>query len=255
MKYAWIFAVLLLLGGLIATAQTGEATAEVTELAPETTSIPISDLLGLPIEAPLSITLPEGWALLARDTYIYNDVMEDSDGAIETVPFDVYGGPLSNGTTGWIVVVWGFDSLVISSTSEADFEERSAWLDGLRMLQLVVFTPGCNLGTAAQRDYSVGGLPAVGTSFSAVDCPLELPNTRGWFASLKVDGLNFAFYSYADPIQPPESLFEFELQSILNTVDFSVDEITVSPEEFEATRDAFVATQLAVTPEATQTAP
>jgi hypothetical protein len=254
MKYAWIFAVLLLIGGLIASAQTSEATPELTEAAPEATAVIISDLLGLPIEPPMSMTLPEGWALLARDTYIYRDVIDYSDGGIETVPFDVYGGPLSNGTTGWIVVVWGFDSVILGM-SEADFEERSAWLDGLRMLQLVVFTPGCNIGTYPQRDYSVGGLPAVGTTFQALNCPLELPDTRGWFASLKVDELNFAFYAYADPIQPVQSLFEYELQAILDTVDFRVDEITVSPVEFEATRNAFIATQMAVTPQASQSAP
>jgi hypothetical protein len=258
MKYAWMFLVLLLISGLMVSAQNGEATPEVTpevspEVTPESAVIPISDLMGLSIQTPMTITLPEGWDLLTRDTYIYHDVIEDGDGSsIETVPFDVYGGALSNGGTGWIVVVWGFDSLAMMSTTEQEFDQRSAWLDGLRMLQLVVFTPGCNLGTAPQRDYSVGGLPAVGTTFQAVDCPLELPDTRGWFASLKVEGLNFAFYAYADPLQAVDSGFEYELQAILDTVDFTVDEVTISQAEFQATRESFVATQLATTPTATQ---
>jgi hypothetical protein len=249
MKYLWFVLVLLLVGGLLVTAQevTPEATPEVT-IAPEVTTIVINELLGLPIEAPVNFTLPEGWSLVLRDTYIYRDVVEDSDGPLETVPIDVYAGPLSGGSTGWIVLVWGFDSIVVTELmDEAEFEERSVWLDGLRMLQLVVFDPRCLVGTAPQRDYSVGGLPAVGTTFSVVDCPLGIPDTRGWFASLKVEGLNFAFYMYVDPLQPAGSMTEFELQAILDTAVFSVDEITVSQAESEATRNAFVQTQIAPT--------
>jgi hypothetical protein len=249
MKYLWMLVILLLVGGLLVTAQevTPEATPEVT-IAPESTTVVISELLGLQIEAPVSFTLPEGWSLVLRDTYIYRDVVEDADGPLETVPIDVYAGPLSSGTKGWIVVVWGFDSIVVTEiTGQEDFDTRSAWLDGLRMLQLVVFDPRCNMGTAPQRDYSVGGLPAIGATFNVVDCPLGIPDTRGWFASLKVEGLNFAFYMYVDPLQPAGSLTEFELQAILDTADFTVDEIIITQPEFEATRNAFVETQIAPT--------
>lgn len=246
MKYLWMLLALLLLGGLLATAQNE---AEVTpELTPEATEILI-DFLGLPIQPPMEISLPEGWDLLLRDTYLYNDIIANEDGSyLEDVPIDVYSGPLSNGVTGWIVMVWGFDSLVVSNGIEADFEERSMWFDGLRMLRLVVFEPSCNLGTGPQRSYTIGQVPAVGTTFSAVDCPNNWPDTRGWFASVKVDGLNFAFYAYADPLQPLESNFEYELQAILDTVVFKVDEVTITQAEFEATRDAYIQTLSAPTP-------
>lgn len=249
MKYLWLVLILLLISGLLVTAQTdSELTPEVT-IAPEATTVIISELLGLEIAPPLDITLPEGWSLLLRDTYIYRDVFQDSTVPLETVPIDVYGGPLSNGSTGWIVLVWGFDSIVVTDiTGQEDFDARSTWLDGLRMLQLVVFDPRCNVGTAPQRDYSVGSLPATGTTFNVIDCPFDIPDTRGWFASLKVDGLNFAFYMYVDPLQAAGSSTEFELQAILDTVDFRVDEITITQPEFEATRNSFIQTQVAPTP-------
>ena len=78
--------------------------------------------------------------------------------------------------------------------------------------------------------------------FSAVDCPFEQPDTRGWFASLNVDGLNFAFYSYVDPIQPAGSLAEIELQAIIDTLVFDVEAITITAAEFQATNQALALT-------------
>ena len=114
------------------------------------------------------------------------------------------------------------------------------------MWQFVVFDASCNIGTAPQRDYTVGGLPAIGTSFSAVDCPFEQPDTRGWFASLNVDTLNFAFYAYVDPIQPPGSFALDEIQTIVDSVVFDVEAITFTAAEVEATRQS-----IALTAEAT----
>ena len=108
--------------------------------------------------------------------------------------------------------------------------------------------PVATVGTAPQRDYVVGGLPAIGTSFSAVDCPFEQPDTRGWFASLNVDSLNFAFYAYVDPIQPAQSSALSDIQMILDSIVFDVESITFTAEEVEATRQA-----LALTPVATPT--
>jgi hypothetical protein len=71
-----------------------------------------------------------------------------------------------------------------------------------------------------QREYNVGGLTAIGTQFAAVDCP-ELPDTRGWFAGLRQYNLNYIFYVYTGPISAMDTA-EAELQSILNTVLFSV---------------------------------
>lgn len=208
----------------------------------------LDPLLGFGTLPPFEMTLPEGWQLVLRDTFTYQDLVLDGDGQLETLPIDVYYGPVSNEGEGWIVMLWGYDSLVPfePNLTESEYYERAAWLNGLRMLQFVVFDSRCNIGTAPQRDYSIGVLPAIGTTFSAVDCPGEQPDTRGWFAALNIDNLNFAFFAYADPIQPAGSIVEFELQAIIDTVVFNVEAITITAQEFHATRQA-----IALTPRAT----
>ncbi len=243
-KWISLFLALLLLtvAGLTS-AQDSTATP-----APEITETPapliLDPLLGFGTTPPLEITLPEGWQLALRDTFTYQDIIPDADGQLETLPIDVYYGPVTGGE-GWIVMLWGYDSIV-SSEGEltlSEYYERAAWLNGLRMLQFVVFDSNCNIGTAPQRDYTIGGLPAIGTTFSAVDCPFDLPDTRGWFAAMNIDNLNFAFFAYADPIQPAGSIVEFELQAIIDTVVFNVEDITITAQEFEATSQAVLATQ------------
>lgn len=226
---------LLMVGILVVSAQddTETPTPEPTATA---TPVPIDALLGLSIEPPMEITLPDDWERTLLDTYIYHDIMADSDGQLETVPIAIYHGPVADGD-GWIVVLWGFDSIVPIDTSLEDFNERALWLDGLRLLQFIIFDVRCNVGTAPQREYTIGEYTALGTTFSAVDCPFDVPDTRGWFAALEVDGLNFVFYNYIDPIPPVGSQSEYDLQAILDTVEFSVDELIVSRAEFEATRE------------------
>ncbi|MEL6307064.1 MAG: hypothetical protein AAFV98_06845 [Chloroflexota bacterium] len=238
---------LLLTGVLLASAQDDPTPTAPSPILPTATPtqeiVTINPLLGLRTRPPFEIDLPEDWQLALRDTFTYRDVIEDGDGALETVPIDVYTGPLSNGAQGWIVMLWGYDSLAPFDPLQPEGDPiRTAWLDGLRLLQFVVFDVRCNFGTAPQREYSVGGLPAVGTTFSAVDCPDELPDTRGWFALLDVDGLDFAFYAYADPIQPAGSPVEFELQAILDTIEFDVQSITITAQEFQATQQSLLLT-------------
>ena len=215
------------------------------DLTATPTAVPmvLDPLLGISTKPPFEIALPEGWQLVLRDTFTYQDLVPDADGQYETLPIDVYYGPVTDGD-GWIIMLWGFDSLlpVDNTLTEAEFYQRAAWLNGLRMLQFVVFDPECNIGTAPQRDYTIGDLPAVGTTFSAVDCPYEQPDTRGWFAALSINNLNFAFYAYADPIIPAGSIVEFELQAIIDTVVFNVEDITITAQEFEATRQAILLT-------------
>ncbi len=241
---------------IVTSAQTGETTPEPIEPTPA--PMVLDPLLGISTTPPLEMTLPEGWELVLRDTFTYQDLVPDGDGQLETLPIDVYRGPLTN-AEGWIVMLWGYDSLVPydPEMTEEEYYTRAAWLDGLRMLQFVVFDARCNIGTSPQRDYSVGGFPAVGTTFNAVDCPFEQPDTRGWFAALSAGNLNFSFVAYADPIQPAGSIVEFELQAILDSVVFDVESITVTAQEFEATRQAILTTPRAplefpdLTPQAT----
>lgn len=203
----------------------------------------LNPLLGLPTQPPFTIELPDGWELVLRDTFMYKDLIEDSDGALETLPIDVYRGPIDNGD-GWIVMLWGYDSIVPfdDTLTREDYQTRAAWLNGLRMLQFVVFDEACNIGTSPRRTYSVGGLDAIGTTFNVIDCPYEMPDTRGWFAALNVGGLNFSFFVYADPIQAVNSDFESDLQQILDHIEFDVESITVTQEEFNATQQALILT-------------
>ena len=153
----------------------------------------------------------------------------------------------------WFWTVFHYDS------KRSEMKRNESWLDGLRMLQFVVFDARCNIGTSPRRDYEVGGFAAIGTTFSAVDCPFEQPDTRGWFAALSAGNLNFSFVAYADPIQPAGSVVEFELQEILDTVVFDIESITITAQEFEATRQAVLTTPRApldfpdLTPQATST--
>jgi hypothetical protein len=151
------------------------------------------------------------------------------------VPFAFYQGPVTNGT-GTIVVLWGFDSVVNPFAAEG----INPWLDGLRLLRVVILDNTCTIGTAPQRDYTVGGYTAVGSQFSAVDCPQDQPDTRGWFAALQVDDINFAFYMYMDPLQPAGTQAELDLQEILDSVEFDIDSMRISSEDFQATQQALL---------------
>lgn len=216
-----LFCTLLLIVTFSARAQTPlpvdaspEVTPEVTaETTPETTPILVNPLLGLPVLPPLAIDLPASWGAY-YDTYIYTEL----DGRVETLPLAFYQGPVTGGV-GNIVLLWGFDSFV-----GAVFEQApDPWLDGLRLLQPVVFSPECNVGRFPKRDYRIGAFDAVGAQFTAIDCPNEAPDTRGWFAATTYEGLNFAFYAYIDPLQPAGSQAEFDLQAILDSVRFDLD--------------------------------
>ncbi|PJF24317.1 MAG: hypothetical protein CUN53_18435, partial [Phototrophicales bacterium] len=106
--------------------------------------------------------------------------------------------------------------------------EPNLWADGLRLLRLAVIEEGCNIGTDLRREYSIGGLAATGTQFSAVNCP-ELPDTRGWFAGLQAQNLNFVFYVFTTPITALDEAAP-TLQRILDSVAFQpLDTIQIPP--------------------------
>jgi hypothetical protein len=56
---------------------------------------------------------------------------------------------------------------------------------------------------------------------------------------------------YMDPIPPPGSQAEFDLQGILDTVVFHVEDLLVTRAEFDATREAYLSQLIESTPEVT----
>lgn len=245
MRY-WMVFVLLLLSSSLLTAQDSSATppADMTPPPPDGTPIFVDPLLGLPIAPPIEIDLPEGW-LYGYDTILYNEI----DGTVDSVPFALYTGEVTGGT-GTIVLVWGYDSVTTGIQFDPNFGVVRPWVDGLRILRTIIFDARCNIGTAPRRDYTVGNLPAYGTTFNVVDCPGGQPDTRGWFAATNIESINFAFYVYIDPLPPAGAPSEQELQAILDSVVFRVADVIVSPQEWEATRQALLLTPM-VTPSAT----
>ena len=178
------------------------------------TLIQIDPLLGIKVEPPLTIDLPDGWQL-GYDTLLFEDA-----GELTSVPIALYQGPVTGGQ-GTIVLVWNFRSVTAGVANATPTGDPDMWIDGLRLLRALVFDAACNMGTDAQRDFTVGGLPATGTNFRAVDCP-DAPNTKGWFAGLTVNEVNFVFYLYTDPIDALKDPVPFELQAILDSVVFEV---------------------------------
>lgn len=176
--------------------------------------ITVEPLLGQAIAPPLDITLPEGWSEQMNDTLLLTDV-----DAMRPIPFVVWSGPVTGGR-GRIVLLWGYPSVAAGNPFEAPIETPAPdpWADGLRLLRLAVVDVGCNIGTDLRRDYRVGLLPAVGTQFSAVDCP-ESPDTRGWFAGLSEGGVNFVFFVFTDPIDAMTQADD-EIQIILDSIRF-----------------------------------
>jgi protein-disulfide isomerase len=188
---------------------------ELLESTPEVTPevIEISPLQGDRIEPPVTLALPQGWAW-GYDTLLLQDI----DG-VRTIPFAIYQGPVTGGM-GTIVLLWGFPNLVsVENPLLVGTVEPNLWSDGLRLLRLAVIEDGCNIGTDLRRDYSIGGLTAVGTQFSAVDCP-ALTDTRGWFAGLQQNNLNFIFYAYTEPLDAMSGAAVDELQAILDSITF-----------------------------------
>ncbi len=186
------------------------------------------------VPPPIDITLPQGWKA-GYDAQVLADVEPNK---FRVIPVAVYSGPI-NGGTGSIIVYWGFPNLVTPSTdvmaqaamgmtlSAAD-AAPDLWSDGVRLLRSAVIESDCNIGVDVRRTYRVGLLSAEGTQWSAVSCKSGLPDTRGWFAGVKENGVNFIFYIFSDPINAMDSS-SGELQAILDTVRFRVDTLTLTP--------------------------
>ncbi len=200
-----------------------QATAEATSQVDRYTYNPLAHD---PIPPPLEITLPDKW------TYAYDAiVLQDIDG-IRPIPFALYRGPLASGGMGDIVLLWGFPNLVVGAPA-GGVVQPDLWTDGTRLLRLAIVEGGCNVGTDLRRDYSVGGLQAVGTQWAAVSCP-QLADTRGWFAGLRQFNVNFVFYVYTEPIGAMDAA-QAQLQSILDTVKFVLPKLATPEPTAEVT--------------------
>ncbi|MBN1201082.1 MAG: hypothetical protein JXJ20_04425 [Anaerolineae bacterium] len=175
-------------------------------------AIPTSPSIRTGEPPPLTIDLPDGWEavhmLMPFRTF----------NAARDVPLTIYFGPLpdaAGGTpvTGYIYLFWGFPN-VVSPTGEF-----SLWADGLQILRGSLVGESCNLGIdQEQQTFYVGGIKALGTFYTAVSCEDQV-DTAGWFAALRVDNGNYAFYTAVEPLDTlPDQVMN--LQAILDTVEF-----------------------------------
>ena len=195
--------------------------------SPTATLTPAQILLaveeGQEIEPPIQITLPAGWEHIYR-VHVY----EDFDGEFRLVPAAVYHGPVTGGT-GFIILLWAFENIVPLNSITGQPDTLNLHSDGLRLLRFVVIEPGCVIGTDVERGFTVGGQAATGTYFSVVGCE-ETVDTRGWFAVLQQERMNFAFYLYTEPLEAMNGIAMAEIEDILDTVTFHVSEmLTATP--------------------------
>lgn len=219
-----ILALSLLAG--IAAAQETPTPSPPPELTPTETPLPLNPLTGEDTPPPIEIDLPEGWQV-GYDGFVFNDI-----GELRVVRFALYTGPLTTDSVGFIVVLWGFTNITAANPITGT-GEINLYLDGLRLLRLVLMETECNIGTDLQQDYAIGDRTGRGTQFSAVECP-NTPDAAGWFSGLQVDGMNFVFYAFVEPV---DTFYEAHphLQDILDTVEFTVEdwlqpEVTPEPE-------------------------
>ncbi len=186
------------------------------------------------VPPPIDITLPQGWKV-GYDAQVLADVEPNK---FRVIPVAFYSGPITGGT-GNIALYWGFPNLVTPSTDAmaqavmgmtlAAAPEPDLWSDGVRLLRSAVIESDCNIGVDVRRSYRIGLLSAEGTQWSAVTCTKsKLPDTRGWFAGVKEQGINFVFYVFSDPITAMDTS-SGELQAILDTVRFHVESMTLTP--------------------------
>ncbi|MFW5748837.1 MAG: hypothetical protein ACOCYT_04405 [Chloroflexota bacterium] len=171
---------------------------------------------GQEIDPPISIELPDDWVSL-NNTVMIRDLT-----GLRLIPFTVYTGPVTDGQ-GYIVLLWGYETIGRQGNPLAGEQpEYGPYLDALRLLRLAVVGTDCVTGTDVEREFSLGEVTTTGANFSTYRCE-ETTNTRGWFLGTQQDGLNFAFYAYAEPIEAMDGEAPFELQAILDTVTFEVE--------------------------------
>lgn len=183
------------------------------DVTPTETPMVMDNLIEEEIPPPLTMNLPEGWQF-GSGARVFNDI-----GELRVVPFALYTGPVTNGT-GFIVVLWDFPNATSGNPFMQEGTQPDLYVDGLRLLRLVLLEQECVVGTDLKMEYSIGGRPASGTQFSTSDCP-ELPDTRGWFAGLFEQDVPFVFYAYTEPITAMDGIAREELQTILDSIEFT----------------------------------
>lgn len=187
---------------------TESVTPQITAESGTPTITPIPEIeAGVP--PPFTMTLPEDWGeahflVPIRSSYLQG-----------TLPVSLYQGNFSDGTFGFIWVVWGFPNVTTPGT-----EDLNLYADGLQILRGIVFdSTNCILSLGNERrEYTVGGLDAVGTIYSVTDCP-DTNDTAGFFAALEAEGGNYAFIMGVEPVDSTATGLP-QLQTILDSVQF-----------------------------------
>jgi hypothetical protein len=214
----------------------------------------VLDIIQVDFGAPIRIDLPEGWqvanaalplsegsdvGLIAvvpteqipelTASAVATEEATAMSGSLGFLPFTIYQGPVTGGT-GTITVIWGFRNV----TTATPLQESGAQIylrgDAIRLLNMALIDPGCNIGIDEDREFIVAGEPAIGAYFAAVECPPlpdgspGLDDIRGWFTITQRENVNFAFYTYTEPVEALDGPAQQELQTIVENleIDFSL---------------------------------
>ena len=184
------------------------------EVTPSSTPILVEAVLKEEVPPPLTMDLPDGWQF-GSGVQAFNDI-----GDLRIVPYGFYTGPVTGGQ-GFIVVLWDFPNAISGNPFLDDGTEPDLYVDGLRLLRLVVLERECVIGTDLKMTYRIGGRAAAGTQFSTTNCP-DIQDTRGWFAGVFEQSVPFVFYAYTEPITAMDGPAQAELQAILDSVQFTL---------------------------------
>lgn len=159
---------------------------------------------------PLTIDIPDGWEQGHFRVPVRNQFVES------TVNLSIYEGALPNGMTGRIWLLWHFPSYLPLNPENLDL-----WPDSTMYLRSFLFQ-GCNIGlnVEGRKAYRVGGQDAFGSTFQAVDCQNDTPDTAGWFMALQYGDENFSFYMGVEPARRVTEGIPY-LQGIVNTIQFT----------------------------------
>lgn len=184
------------------------------DVTPSETPIMVEAVSDEEVPPPLTMDLPDDWQF-GSGVQAFNDI-----GDLRIVPYGLYTGSVTGGQ-GFIVVLWDFPNATSGNVFLEDGTEPDLYVDGLRLLRLVILERECVVGTDLKMEYQIGGRAADGTQFSTTNCP-DIQDTRGWFAGVFEQNVPFVFYAYTEPITAMDGSAQAELQSILDSVQFTL---------------------------------
>jgi hypothetical protein len=196
-------------------------------ISPDKTLATVIPIIQTDLIAPIRIEIPTTWQ--AGSAAI---PMAEGGGVPELggmLPFSVYTGPVTGGT-GYIVLVWGFRNITTANPGQEAGAQLFLRGDAIRLLNLAVLDPDCNIGIDVDREFVVGTIRAIGAYWASEGCPAlpdgtpGLPDARGWFAITRQNDINFSFYVYTEPPDALNGAAQTELQTIMESVvfDFSL---------------------------------